>query len=121
MITIMPADEAFLTSIDCPPGADALVLRDSAGTVEGHVLFRVDENVVEVLGVECREPLMVSALIRSVLNAGDYRGATTGLCRVAALENELRRLEFRPGEDGWRVSLEEFFHGKCAGECGEKA
>lgn len=41
MITIMPADEAFLAEISAPAGADALVLRDSAGTVEGYALFRL--------------------------------------------------------------------------------
>ena len=37
----MPADEAFLQSISAPKGADAMVLRDSGGTVDGHALFYI--------------------------------------------------------------------------------
>lgn len=118
MITIMPADEAFLAEISAPAGADALVLRNSTGTVEGHALFRLAGDAVEILQVVTEEPLMTEGLIRSVLNAGDYRGAVTGICRVAALEPVLRRLEFVPDADGdgWCISIAAFFRGKCPGE-----
>ena len=52
MITILPADEVFLQSIDAPAGADAMVLRDSDGSVFGHALFRMAGERVEVLSVE---------------------------------------------------------------------
>lgn len=116
MITIMPADKAFLDTLGVDDGVEALVLRESDGTVSGHALFRVEGDTVELLGVTSDEPLMVDGLIRSVLNAGDYRGAVEGLCRIEALYPQLKRLEFAPAEDGWRVSLEQFFRAGCG--CG---
>ncbi len=116
MITILPADEAFLKEINAPAGIKALVLRGSDGAIEGHALFRVDGDAVEILSVTCDEPIMVSGMIRSVLNAGEYHGANFGLCRVAALEKVLLSMEFKPVEEGWRINIAEFFRGKCAGE-----
>lgn len=113
MITIMPADKAFLDTLGVEDGVEALVLRESDGTVSGHALFRVMGDTVELLGVTSDEPLMVDGLIRSVLNAGDYRGATEGLCRIEAFFPQLKRLEFAPAEDGMRVSLEAFFRAGC--------
>ncbi len=116
MITIMPADKAFLQEIAAPEGVDALVLRGSDGLVEGHACFRLEGDTVEILSVTCDEPIMVGGMIRSILNAGDYRGAFFGFCRVPALEKELLRLEFQPVEEGWHISIAEFFRGKCPGE-----
>ncbi len=113
MITIRPADEAFLKTIAAPAGVDAMVLRDSSGQVFGHALFTVQGEVVELLHAESEEPLLTEGLIRAVLNTGDCRGATTGLCRVESLQPTLQRLEFVPGEDGWTVSIAAFFHGDC--------
>ena len=113
MITIMPADKAFLESIGADADVEALVLRESDGTVSGHALFRMLGDTVEILGVASDEPLMTDGLIRSVLNAGDYRGAQQGLCRIESLIPQLQRLEFTPAEDGWRVSLEAFFRAGC--------
>ena len=113
MITIRPADKAFLEEIAAPAGADAMVLRDSDGTVFGHALFVVQGDTVEILHVQSQEPLMVEGLIRSVLNTGDCRGAVRGLCRVQVLQPVLKRLEFAPDEDGWTVSIDAFFHGDC--------
>lgn len=117
MITIMPADEAFLQSIAAPEGADAMVLRDSGGTVDGHALFRVDGDAVEILTVETALPMMTEGLIRSVLNTGDCRGATKGVCRDGALSPILRRLEFEEENGVWTVSIEKFFRGEC--KCGK--
>lgn len=116
MITIMPADKAELQALQAPAGTDALILRGSDGAVEGHTFFRLEGDTVEILSVTCDEPIMVSGMLRSVLNAGDHRGADFGFCRVESLASELRRLEFQPVEDGWRISIAEFFRGKCAGE-----
>lgn len=113
MITIIPADEIFLQSVGVPEGVDALVLRDSRQEITGHALFRIDGEYVELLQVVCDDPLLVDGLIRSVLNAGDYRGALYGLCRVDSLTVHLKRLEFQPTEDGWRVSLDAFFRAGC--------
>ncbi len=113
MITIRPADKAFLESIDAPADTDAMVLRDSDGTITGHGLFRVDGDTIEVLAVQAQEPLLVDGIIRSILNTGDCRGATTGICRVAELEKVLRRLEFTEESGLWSVSIEKFFHGEC--------
>ena len=113
MITIRPADKAFLESVAAPAGTDAMVLRDSDGTVFGHALFAVHGDIVEILHVQSEEPLMKEGLIRAVLNTGDCRGAVTGLCRVKALQPLLKRLEFAPAEDGWTVSIDAFFHGDC--------
>ena len=126
MITILPADEAFLKEMTAPAGTDAMVLREG-GEVTGYALFRLTDGVsagdtVEILRVEAQEPLLVDGLIRSVLNTGDCRGAKYGLCRVAALEPVLRRLEFRPAEDeqgaNFRIVIEEFFNGPCPSEKG---
>lgn len=113
MITIRPADKAFLEEIKAPAGTDAMVLRDSDGSVYGHALFVMQGDTVEVLHAESAEPLLVEGLIRAVLNTGDCRGASIGLCRNVALEPLLRRLEFLPSEEGWTVSIEAFFHGDC--------
>ncbi len=113
MITIRPADKAFLEEIAAPVGTDAMVLRDSDGTVFGHALFTVQGDTVEILHVQSQEPLMKEGLIRAVLNTGDCRGAVKGLCRAEALQPLLRRLEFVPAEEGWTVSIAAFFHGEC--------
>lgn len=117
MITIMPADEAFLQSIDAPSGTDAMVLRDSGGAVDGYALFRVEGESVEILRVETPLPMMAEGLIRSVLNTGDCRGAVTGICRDGALGMILSRLEFEEQDGVWSVLIEKFFHGEC--KCGK--
>jgi len=113
VITIQPADKAFLASVGAPAGTDAMVLRDSDGTILGHALFAVAGETVEVLSVQTDEPLMTEGLIRSVLNTGDCRGAITGLCRIEALVPLLKRLEFVPGEEGYTVSIQSFLYGEC--------
>ena len=118
MITIMPADKAFLESIDAPAGTDAMVLRDSRGEISGYAAFRMDGTVIELLSVQAEEPLLVDGLIRSVLNTGDCRGAATGLCRDEGLASILRRLEFEPVEEGYTVSIAKFFRGEC--RCGQE-
>lgn len=117
MITIMPADKAFLQSISAPDGADAMVLRDSDGTVDGYALFCVDGDAVEILAVDTALPMMCEGLIRSVLNTGDCRGAVRGVCRDNALVPILRRLEFEEDNGVWTVSIEKFFRGEC--KCGK--
>lgn len=116
MITILPADEAFLQSIHAPADADAMVLRERDGTVFGYALFRVTGDTVEILQVETEEPLMTEALIRAVLNAGDCRGAMTGVCRIESLAPVLKRLEFSPTDDGYAVSIDAFFRSGCKHE-----
>ena len=116
MITILPADKAFLRSVSAPADADAMVLRDSDGSVFGHALFRVAGERVELLSVHTDLPVMAEGLIRSVLNTGDCRGATEGFCADESLSPMLRRLEFTPTEGGYAVSLEQFFRGDC--HCG---
>ena len=113
MITILPADKAFLQSVGAPDGADAMVLRDSDGSVFGHALFRMLGDRVEVLSVHTDLPVMAEGLIRAVLNAGDCRGATQGFCADEGMASMLRRLEFAPIEGGYAVSLEQFFRGDC--------
>ena len=113
MITILPADKAFLQSVSAPDGVDAMVLRDSDGSVFGHALFRLIGDRVEVLSVHTDLPVMAEGLIRSVLNTGDCRGAVIGFCADESLAPMLQRLEFQPVQDGYAVSLEQFFRGDC--------
>ena len=113
MITILPADEAFLQSIAAPDGVEAMVLRDSDGSVFGHALFRMAGDRVEVLSVHTELPVMAEGLVRSVLNTGDCRGATEGFCADESLSPMLCRLEFTPTEGGYSVSLAQFFRGEC--------
>ena len=113
MITILPADKEFLQSVAAPSGVDAMVLRDSDGSVFGHALFRMAGDRVEVLSVHTDLPVMAEGLVRSVLNAGDCRGATVGFCADESMATMLRRLEFEPTEDGYAVSLAHFFRGEC--------
>ena len=113
MITILPADEAFLQSIAAPEANEAMVLRDSDGSVFGHALFRMAGERVEVLSVETALPVMAEGLIRSVLNVGDCRGAILGFCANEALAPMLLHLEFAPVEGGYEVSLAQFFRGEC--------
>lgn len=113
MITILPADETFLQSVTAPVGVDAMVLRDSDGSVFGYALFRVTGDRVEVLAVDTELPVMAEGLIRAVLNAGDCRGAVEGFCANEEMVSLLRRLEFEPAEGGYVVSLERFFRGDC--------
>lgn len=116
MITILPADKVFLQSVAAPEDAEAMVLRDSDGSVFGHALFGMAGERVELLSVHTELPVMAEGLIRSVLNAGDCRGATVGFCADETLAPMLRRLEFEPVEGGYSVSLEQFFRGDC--RCG---
>ena len=113
MITILPADKAFLESVCAPDGVDAMVLRDSDGSVFGHSLFRMTGDRVEVLSVQTDLPVMADGLVRAVLNAGDCRGAAYGFCADEAMAAMLRRLEFEPTDGGYIVSLEQFFRGDC--------
>lgn len=113
MITILPADKAFLQSVAAPDGVEAMVLRDSDGSAFGHALFRVIKDRVEVLSVHTELPVMAEGLIRSVLNVGDCRGADTGFCANEELVPLLRHLEFEPVEGGYAVSLAQFFRGEC--------
>lgn len=113
MITIQPADKAFLESVSAPAGTDAMVLRDGDGVLLGYALFALAGDTVEVLTVQTDEPLMTEGLIRAVLNTGDCRGAAIGLCRDAALVPLLKRLEFQPGEQGYTVSIQSFLYGEC--------
>lgn len=113
MITILPADEAFLHSIAAPDGVEAMVLREGDGSVFGHALFRMDGDRVEVLSVHTDLPVMAEGLIRSVLNVGDCRGAVEGFSANEELAPMLRRLEFAPVEGGYAVSLAQFFRGEC--------
>ena len=113
MITIQPADKAFLETIGAPAATDAMVLRDGDGAVFGHALFRVVGDTAEILSVHTEEPLMTEGLIRSVLNAGDCRGAVTGLCRNEALIPVLRRLEFVEADGVYTVSIPDFLYGEC--------
>ncbi len=117
MITIMPADKAFLAEIAAPSGTDAMVLRDSGGTVDGYALFCVDGEQIEVLYVETALPLMAEGLVRAVLNTGDCRGAKIGVCRDASLGAMLKKLEFSEENGVFTVSIENFFHGEC--HCGK--
>lgn len=116
MITILPADKAFLESIHAPAGVEAMVLRDAAGTVDGYALFRMEGDAVEVLNVETDEPLMKDGLVRSVLNAGDVRGAVTGICRAEELAPILQRLEFVRKDGVWSLSIEAFFRAGCSSD-----
>ena len=113
MITIMPADKAFLERISAPAGADAMVLRDSDGTVFGHALFTVAGDVAEILAVQTDEPLMTEGLIRAVINTGDCRGAASVICRVESLIPVLKRLEFVPLDGVYTVSVQHFLYGEC--------
>ena len=113
MITIMPADKAFLECVVAPTGADAMVLQDGKGEVFGHALFRMDGEYVEILSVQTDEPLMKEGLIRSVLNTGDCRGAAYGICRDETLAPILKRLEFQPQDGAYVVSIPSFLYGEC--------
>ena len=113
MITIQRADEAFLQTIAAPAGVEAMVLRDSDGSVLGHALFSVTGERVTLHSVDCAIPLMAEGLIRSVLNVGDCRGAVEGFCADKNLETMLLRLEFQAAEDGYVVDLAHFFRGEC--------
>ena len=71
MITILPADEAFLQSIEAPDGVDAMVLRDGDGSVFGHALFRMAGERVEMRAKPSTSPRwqhssMASGVLRLV-------------------------------------------------------
>ncbi len=116
MITIKPADEATRQQLNAPPGTEALVLRESDGRISGHALFCVTGDTVEIIEVAAEEPLMTDGLVRSVLNAGDFRGAQFGFCRDRSLKSVLERLEFRQRDDGYHIVIDDFFHAPCPGE-----
>ena len=113
MITIMPADKAFLEKIAAPVGADAMVLRDSDGTVFGHILFTTAGDRAEILSVETDVPLMTEGLIRAVINAADCRGLTYVVCAVEALTPTLQRLEFVLQDGIYTVAVHSFLYGEC--------
>ena len=113
MITIMPADKAFLEIVSAPMGADAMVLRDSDGTVFGHALFTVAGETAELLAVQTEEPLMTEGLIRAVINAADCRGAVSVVYRGDALIPVLKRLEFALRDGVYAVDVQHFLYGEC--------
>lgn len=113
MITILPADKAFLESIAAPTGADAMVLRDTDGTVFGHALFAVAGDRVEILSVQTDAPMMTEGLIRAVINTGDCRGAAYAVCRLEELVPILERLEFELQDGIYTVSVQQFLYGEC--------
>ena len=113
MITITPADKVFLAQIAAPDGADAMVLRDSDGTVFGYAVFSVVGDRVEILSVHTDEPLMTEGLIRSIINAGDCRGALSAVYKIKELVPVLKRLEFTLQDDVYAVSVHDFLYGEC--------
>ena len=113
MITIMPADKAFLESISAPAGADAMVLRDSDGSVFGHAVFTVSGASAELVSVHTDMPMMTEGLIRAVINTADCRGASAVICREEALIPVLKRLEFEPQDRVYTVSVQQFLYGEC--------
>ena len=113
MITIMPADKAFLESVCAPLGADAMVLRDSDGTVFGHALFTAAGETAELISVHTEEPMMTDGLIRAVINAADCRGAVSVVYRGEELIPVLKRLEFVLQDDVYTVDVQHFLYGEC--------
>ena len=113
MITIMLADKAFLADISAPVDAEAMVLRDSDGTVFGHALFSMMGGCAELLSVCTEEPMMTEGLIRAVINTADCRGATSVVCRVESLIPVLKRLEFVPQDGVYTVDVHHFLYGEC--------
>ena len=113
MITIMPADKAFLEQVSAPAGVDAMVLRDSDGTVFGHALFTMMGERAEILSVQTEEALMTEGLIRAVINAADCRGATHAVCGVEALIPTLKRVEFVLRDGVYTVDVHAFLYGEC--------
>ena len=113
MITIMPADKAFLENISAPVGTDAMVLRDSDGSVFGYAVFTVAGDTAELLSVHTDMPMMTEGLIRAVINTADCRGASSVICKVEALIPVLKRLEFEPQEGIYTVSVQHFLYGEC--------
>ena len=113
MITITPADKAFLESLSVPQGVDAMVLRDSDGTVFGYALFSVMGETAELFAVQTEESLMTEGLIRSVINTADCRGAVSVICRVEALASVLKRLEFTLQDGVYTVDVHRFLYGEC--------
>ena len=113
MITIMPADKAFLERVSAPFGMEAMVLRDSDGSVFGHALFAVAGEMAEIFAVQTAEPMMAEGLIRSVVNAADCRGAVRVVCKVEELIPILKRLEFEPQDGVYTVLVQQFLYGEC--------
>ena len=113
MITITPADKVFLESISAPQGVDAMVLRDSDGTVFGYALFTVTGETAELIAVQTEESMMTEGLIRSVINTADCRGAVTVTCRAEALVSVLKRLEFTLDNGVYTVDVRHFLYGEC--------
>ena len=113
MITIMPADKAFLEQISAPAGVDAMILRDSDGTVFGHALFTVVGDTAEILSVHTDAPMMTEGLIRAVINTADCRGAVCAICRAESLIPTLQRMEFVVQDGIPTVDVHQFLYGEC--------
>ena len=113
MITIMPADKAFLDGISAPVGVEAMVLRDGDGTVFGYALFSMLGESTEILSVHTDEPMMTEGLIRAVINTADCRGAVSAVCRDESLIPTLKRLEFVPQDGVYAVDVHHFLYGEC--------
>ena len=113
MITIMPADKAYLDAIAAPVGADAMVLRDSDGTVFGYALFTVAGETAELISVHTEVPMMTDGLIRAVINAADCRGAVSVVYRAEELIPVVKRLEFVPQNGVYAVDVHHFLYGEC--------
>ena len=121
MFTILPADDQKTALLAAKEGQvlplSAMVL--AVDDVEsGHVLYRVEQDRLELLCLRAPDNDLAEWLVRAALNAGVNRLAITAVCSDPVLFPLLGNLGFGAAGTAYEVFIPDFFNRPCCG--GEK-
>jgi hypothetical protein len=94
----------------------AMILTEKE-TETGYILYRTQQDTVEVLLTRCEDPELEEWLVRAALNAAANRHAVTAACGNSDLFALLRSLGFEEEDGKYTVFIPDFFNRPCAGGC----
>ena len=118
MIAIAAAEGQLYTELTArdrmPEGAVCLTATEKENVI-GRIWYVVTEKHAELLFLSEGEEVLREGLVRAALNAAELAGAREALCHCADMAPLLERLKFLRGEEGWSVSIGEFFSRPCRG------
>lgn len=121
MFEIHPVAEdkasALATQMGVDPAACAMVVWND-GEEAGGIVYRLANDTIELLGIQCAIPELQEWLVRAALNAGANRNAITAVCADPSLFELLCSLGFERTADRVEVFIPAFFNRPCAGGCG---
>lgn len=118
MITILPADnettKALAEKENILLPAFAMVMSAGNETL-GHVLYRVENDTLEILTLYSCDAMLEEGLVRAALNDGVNRRAVTAFCNNTALFFLLESLGFRLENGTMSIFIPDFFNRPCHG------